>query len=503
LRAPRCVDPDNAVRKTDRRDARDRHAKSCRDHQKGGHEPCCQSRLHFQKVCHTLMTNYHSWVGQITKRVILAAAVVVLGIVVFRALRSPFVKAYFRLERSWGDRPERQGAAQTLMQLEPALNRLGILGPARMRVDGVSFLLDPRDLVPLTILRTGEWQPEVWNSAAPVLSEGSVFFDVGAHIGYFSMKGAARVGKTGRVVAFEPNPETLRLLRDNVAANHFENVIVEPIACTDREQTLTLYAAPEVNTGASSLSQDNASVSSVEAARPFTVRGRPIDDVVQELGLTRVDAMKIDVEGAEVIVLRGAVKTLNRFHPKLVIEVVPRQLASFHTTVDDLTSLIRGAGYNLSKALTSEQTDWEWTAAEPQSTIRMADASSSIQLVRGFNALEQNTWRWTMGKFTVVLRAPVGADRSGASLMLNFVLPDGSLQKLKSVTVSAQVDGARIAPEIFSTPGPHVYRGEVPASAFKKNLVTVDFSLDKFLPASEGDHRELGLVVTSVGLQSK
>jgi len=106
-------------------------------------------------------------------------------------------------------------------------------------------------------------------------------------------------------VAFEPNPETLGFLRDNVAANHFENVIVEPIACTDREQTLTLYAAPEVNTGASSLSQDNASVSSQDAARPFTVRGRPIDDVVQELGLKRVDAIKIDVEGAEVIVLRA------------------------------------------------------------------------------------------------------------------------------------------------------------------------------------------------------
>ena len=281
------------------------------------------------------------------------------------------MKSYFRLERQWSDRPRLQGAAEALIRLEPALCRIGFLGPARVKVEpGVSFLLDPRDLVPLTILRTGEWQPEVWSSTAPALSEGSVFFDVGAHIGYFSIKAAARVGKTGRVVAFEPNPETLPLLRDNVAANHFQNVIVEPIACTDSEQMLTLYAAPELNTGASSLSQENASVSSEEAARPFTVRGRPIDDVIEELGLTRLDAMKIDVEGAEVIVLRGAVKTLNRFHPKLVLEVVPRQLAGFHTTVDDLTLLLRNAGYNLSKPLNAEATDWEWTAHEPQTQYR-------------------------------------------------------------------------------------------------------------------------------------
>jgi len=121
----------------------------------------------------------------------------------------------------------------------------------------------------------------------------------------------------------------------------------------------------------------------------------------------------------------------------------------------------------------------------------------------GFNALEQNAWRWTAGKFTVALQTPAGADRSGASLILNFVLPEGSLRKLKSVTVSAKVDGVAIAPETFNTAGEHVYRSEVPVSAFKKNLVTVDFSLDKFLPPTEADHRELGLVVTSIGLQSK
>jgi FkbM family methyltransferase len=225
----------------------------------------------------------------------------------------------------------------------------------------VSFLLNPLDVVPVTILRTGEWQPEVWNALQPSLDNGSVFFDVGAHIGYFSMKAARLVGDTGRVLAFEPNPETLKLLSDNVAANSAQNVTVEPIACTDTEQTLTFYAAAVENTGMSSLSKKNAEVDGA-APKTYNVRGRPIDDVVRELNLARVDAMKLDVEGAEVLVLRGSVETLKRFHPKLVIEEIPDELASFHTSMADVKTILEGAGYNHTRRLLPHGDDWEWTA---------------------------------------------------------------------------------------------------------------------------------------------
>src|SRR5260370_31000564 len=150
------------------------------------------------------------------KRGLIVVAVMALAAGVF--LRSSLgVRFFFRMERKWN----------ALQDLEPLLRRVGVLHPVRVQVErGFSLLLDPRDLVPLTILRTKEWQPEVWNSVAPVLSDGSVFFDVGAHIGYFSTKPAAHVGKTAPVVSFEPNPEIVQLLRDNVAANHFQNVIV-------------------------------------------------------------------------------------------------------------------------------------------------------------------------------------------------------------------------------------------------------------------------------------
>lgn len=402
-------------------------------------------------------------------------------------------REFFRLERK----------RNSLQRFEPMLRGIGVLRPVRIQVErGMNLLLDPRDLVPVTILRTKEWQPEVWNAISPALSENSVFFDVGAHIGYFSLKAAQRVGKTGRVVSFEPNPEIVKQLRENVTASHAGNVIVEPIACTDRDQMLTLYAAPEINTGASSLVRENAEISEKEAPRAYRVRGRPIDDVVRELGLTRVDAIKVDVEGAEVLVLRGAENTLKRFHPKLVTEMIPRQLASFHTTVDDLKNLLADAGYNLSRPLNPEEADWEWSRAEIANVVRMSDPATAGQLIRGFYALEQNSWRWTAGKFTVALRPPAEARNKGAWLVLNFVIPDVAFEKLKGVTVSAASGRARMAPESFTTAGKHEYRALVPAAAIGEEVAQLDFSLDRFLQANEYG-RELGIVVTSVGLESK
>ncbi|MDQ6704357.1 MAG: FkbM family methyltransferase, partial [Acidobacteriota bacterium] len=176
-------------------------------------------------------------------------ALACFGLVFARTNPSAILRAYFPAEGALFERwPEKWGRAAVenfvVQTAVPAMRRFGILEPARIEVEpGVSFFLDPGDLIGVTILRTGEWQREVWDSLAPSLSAGAVFLDVGAHIGYFSMKAAPRVGTTGRVLAFEPNPETLKLLRDNVSANHAANITVEPIACTDREQQLTLYAS--------------------------------------------------------------------------------------------------------------------------------------------------------------------------------------------------------------------------------------------------------------------
>src|SRR5208283_1987446 len=238
--------------------------------------------------------------------------------------------------------------------------RVGIIRPVWVQLElGVKILLDPSDLLSHCILTSSEsvWQPWVWEALSSGLGDGSVVLDVGAHIGYFTLKSGVRVGQRGRVVAFEPNPGSLETLRANVAASHAANVTIVPVACTDRGTTLTLYDAfPRHNSGGASLSRANAG----ERSQGVPVCGRPIDDVLRELGIQWVDAMKVDVEGAELYALQGPTETLLRSHPKIVIEVQPDALAGMNTTVEELFSFLKQVGYTRGRQIGPE--DWEWTA---------------------------------------------------------------------------------------------------------------------------------------------
>lgn len=141
-------------------------------------------------------------------------------------------------------------------------------------------------------------------------------------------------------------------------------------------------------------------------------------------------------------------------------------------------------------------------AAPPASIVRTADAATAGQLLRGFYALEQNSWRWTSPHFAVLLGTTSGARRDGATLDLRFALPEQLIQALKTVTVSANVGATALAPEKYTTSGDHEYRRDVPASAFRGDSVTAQFTVDKSL-TPPNETRNLALVVFSIGLEAK
>ena len=97
----------------------------------------------------------------------------------------------------------RRGAADPI-QMARAADRAGV-GAAQ---PGVTMLLDPEDYISRELLRTGTWERPSWDAIHAHLSDGAVFVDVGAHIGYYSLKAARVVGAAGRVIAVEPNPPT-------------------------------------------------------------------------------------------------------------------------------------------------------------------------------------------------------------------------------------------------------------------------------------------------------
>ena len=204
----------------------------------------------------------------------------------------------------------------------------------------VKMLLDPNDHVSRRIAENGVWEPETWRVVEPHLQRGATLVDVGAHIGYYSLKAAGRVGPNGRVIAIEPDPDTVRKLQENIRANDARNITVQPVACAGSEAILEFFAARN-NPTISSISRANAS----EGAISIRVRARPLDAILHDVATSRVDVLKIDVEGAELQVLKGAQETLTRYHPLLVVELIDGQLREMGTSSAEVTDFLRSYGY--------------------------------------------------------------------------------------------------------------------------------------------------------------
>ena len=134
-------------------------------------------------------------------------------------------------------------------------------------------------------------------------------------------------------------------------------------------------------------------------------------------------------------------------------------------------------------------------------TISVADPATVSQLTKGFYDLEEKTWRWTQKNFSVTLAAPRGAAEKGAVLVLRFTLPEVLIKNLKSIDLTTVINGFMLTPKTFNQAGDLIYRQELPRDVLRSNSVVVDFSLDKTIPPSAADNRELGIIVSEVGLE--
>lgn len=137
------------------------------------------------------------------------------------------------------------------------------------------------------------------------------------------------------------------------------------------------------------------------------------------------------------------------------------------------------------------------------SVLAMDDPRADAQLPRGFYPPEGGPWRWTAGKFSVILRAPPGAAQYGARLELKLNLPDAVLSQAGAPVLSAEIAGTQLPPETFAKPGSFTYARDIPASLLSGDSVEIDFASDKPIPAGKLEKRELGVIVASVGLVLK
>jgi hypothetical protein len=137
------------------------------------------------------------------------------------------------------------------------------------------------------------------------------------------------------------------------------------------------------------------------------------------------------------------------------------------------------------------------------SFLHMGDPKAEPQLVSGFHEVENNAWRWTAQRFSVALRPPFGAAQKGATLDLRLTVPPPVIQKLTSVTLKASIGGTALPPETYSAAGDYDYKRDVAPSLLAGDAALIEFQLDKALAPSPADERELGIVVSRIGLASK
>jgi hypothetical protein len=138
-----------------------------------------------------------------------------------------------------------------------------------------------------------------------------------------------------------------------------------------------------------------------------------------------------------------------------------------------------------------------------QSVLMLGDPKIEPQLITGFHGIEAAAWRWTAKQFTVALRPPFGSAQKGAKLTVKLTIPPVVIEKLKNVSLSATAGGSSLPPETYTTPGDYFYVREIPASLLTGDSLRVDFQLDKAMPPSGSDIRELGIIVLTIGLESK
>jgi len=142
---------------------------------------------------------------------------------------------------------------------------------------------------------------------AEMVRPGAVVYDIGANVGFYTLLAATLVGPEGTVVAFEPLPRNLHFLSAHISMNGLTNVVVRPVALADRSGTLRFDDSGGPSEGR------------LAAEGSKTVECATLDALAAEGEIPPPDVIKMDVEGAELLVLRGGEATIRTHRPTLFI----------------------------------------------------------------------------------------------------------------------------------------------------------------------------------------
>jgi FkbM family methyltransferase len=206
------------------------------------------------------------------------------------------------------------------------------------------MILETNDHLAQQMRCEASFEPEVRQEVMRIASRRVNVIDIGANIGYFTVLMSKLIGPEKRVFAFEPQERIVVRLRRNIELNAPCNVEVFPIALSDKQGTVIFNVPPVGNEAFGSIHANGR----FDVMNTIEVKTERLDNVMSKLGNPEIGLIKMDAEGAELPILRGAEKLLSSSRkPDLIFEANEDNCQPFGYCVFDLLSYVHSRGYRL------------------------------------------------------------------------------------------------------------------------------------------------------------
>ena len=210
--------------------------------------------------------------------------------------------------------------------------------------EGIWMLWEPEDLgmAPNALVNYGTYEPA---ESAYLLEAGSgahVIFDIGANVGFYSLHWALRLAPGGSIHAFEPVPSTFSWLRRNTVLNKLDGVIrANDFGLADEAKRVSMFLPRFTGSGGASMKNLHPEEATVEVE----VRFDTLDEYFSANKLRRLDLLKADVEGSEILVLRGGLRTIEEHRPLIFLELLRKWSRPFGYHPNDVIRMLGQIGY--------------------------------------------------------------------------------------------------------------------------------------------------------------
>lgn len=186
------------------------------------------------------------------------------------------------------------------------------------------------------------YEPDVRSLLVRILKPGMTFVDCGANVGYFSLLAGALVGAKGSVIAIEANPETFRMLQQNLELNSLGKAVHCAVSSQPGVVELFVPTSGDVYS-----STRLGGLVHPEGVKVFQAPARTLDEILATEAANRVDVLKVDVEGGELDVLQSAPRLLAIDRPIIIMEYGTNNWPKYGATPDALSAMTEKNGYSI------------------------------------------------------------------------------------------------------------------------------------------------------------